>query len=96
MVALWCKGDMTVVESHPDGKGSTEVTVADREKARCYNANHTRYLVGFCIVEVNGNPIPTRILDKWIVLQKEGCLCQMVSACCSSVQGSRGPLHDMR
>jgi hypothetical protein len=52
--------------------------------------------VGFCIVEVNGNPIPTRILDKWIVLQKEGCLCQMVSACCSNVQGSRDLLHDMR
>jgi hypothetical protein len=47
-------------------------------------------------VEVNGNSIPTRIVDRWIALQKEGDLCQMVSACCSNVQGSWGPLHDMR
>lgn len=47
----------------------------------------TQHLVGLCILEVDGNPIPARRVERWLVQTHKATLAQEISARCSNRKG---------
>ncbi len=52
-------------------------------------------LVGLCIVEVDGNPIPMRTVERWLVQTHKTIFTQEIGARCSNAQRPNGPLHSI-